>query len=163
MPAPSPTDEQLRDRVFEQARAGDFIRARQTTRGIVDRKYLREAWLGMLSIQTVRRDVQGIKELIVACPDHSLLRSHQYLELPLVFLRTGDVSGAREIANTMGSYGKLSLILIPIYLAGEGDFAGARTAASQLEDEGSRNGIMDMVDQIQGKQKTEAPEESNHT
>jgi hypothetical protein len=157
----SPTDEQLKNRVIEQAWAGDYNCARQTTRDIVARKHLREAWLGILCIQKDRKDLQGIKETIAACPDDSLLRSHSYRELPLAFSWAGDVSGAIEIANTMGHHGQFSLMLIPIGLASEGDFVGARRAASHIKDEVNPNGILNMVDQIQTEQKNKGPEESN--
>ena len=161
MPASSPTDEQLRDRVLEQTWAGDFLQAQQTARGILDRQYLQQAWVGMLCIHRERGDVQGIKETIAACPDDSLLESQEYMELPLEFIRTGDISGAVEIANAMGRYGKFSLTLLPVSLAGKGDFVGARKAASQITDERTRNGIMKMVDQLQAEQKNTGPEESN--
>jgi hypothetical protein len=160
MPNQPLTDEQLKDRAIEQASAGDFIGARQTTRGIIDREYLRQAWLEILGIQTDRGDVQGIKETIVACPDHSLLRCLWYHELPLYLYRAGDISGAMEIANSMGDFGKFSLALIPLGLAGKGDFVAARKAVSHIDDEATRNSVMNQVDELQGKGTN--PEESGH-
>lgn len=161
MPEPSPTDEQLKDRVLEQTWAGDFLQAQQTARGILDRQYLQQAWVGMLCIHRERGDMQGLKETITACPDDSLLEGHEYMELPLDLIRTGNISGAIEIAYAMGRYGKFSLTVLPITLAGKGDFVGARKAASQITDERTRNGIMKMVDQIEAEQKNKRPEESN--
>lgn len=161
MPTPSPADEQLKNRVIEHARAGDYDCARQTIRDIVARKYLREAWLGILYIQMDRKDVQGIKETIAACPDHSLLTGHSYRELPLAFSRAGDASGAIEIAIAMGPHGVLPLMLISIGLASEIDFVGARRAAAQIKDKATRNAIVNMVEQIQMQQTNKGPEESN--
>lgn len=78
MPNQLLTHEQLKDRAIEQATAGDIIGARQTIRGMVDRGYQHDAWIAILGIQTDRGDVQGVKETIVACPDHSLLRGLWY-------------------------------------------------------------------------------------
>ena len=48
---PLPTDENLKNRVIEQALAGDNMGARETARGIADRECLRQAWLAMLGLQ----------------------------------------------------------------------------------------------------------------
>ena len=60
----------------------------------------------------------------------------------------------------MGDLGKFSLMLIPIGLAGNGDFVAAREAAFHIDDEATRNSIINMVDEIQGKGTN--PEESGH-
>ncbi|NJN69358.1 MAG: cobalamin biosynthesis protein [Nitrospira sp.] len=38
------TDEQLKDQAIRQALAGDITGARETVSGVVDRRYLRDAW-----------------------------------------------------------------------------------------------------------------------
>jgi hypothetical protein len=151
MPNQPLTDEQLKDRVVEQASAGDFIGARQTIRGIDGKGHQHDAWIAILGIQMDRRDVQGIKETIVACTDHSLLHCLWYRELPLYVYRAGDVAGALEIAKTMGDFGQLSLVVIPIGLAAKGDFVRAREAVVHIDDEPTRSHIMNMVDELQQK------------
>ena len=154
MQDPARTDKHLEDCAIKQATVGDIIGARQTLRGIVDKGCQHDAWIAILGIQMDRRDVQGIKETIVACPDHSILRCLWYRDLPLYFYRAGDVAGAIEIANTMGDFGKFALALIPIGLATTGDFVGAREAVSRISDEVTRNDRMNTVDELQRKSET---------
>jgi hypothetical protein len=135
MPTQTPTDEQLKDQAIRQALAGDTAGARQTASGMVDRRYLREAWQMMLFIESERGNVQAVKDTIVSCPDPSLLASHFYLELPKVFVKAGDRSGAIEIAKAMGNAGVLPLIGIAAHLAEDGDFAGVQEALSHIDED----------------------------
>ena len=135
MTAQTPTDEQLKDQAIRQALAGDTTEARQTANEIVDKRYLREAWQMMLFVESERGNVQAVKDTIVSCPDPSLLASHFYLELPQVFVKAGDRSGAIEIAKAMGDAGVLPLIGIVAHLAEDGDIAGVREALSHIDED----------------------------
>lgn len=143
------SDETLKNRAIELAVAGNIIEARHTVRRIVDRKCLGDAWKAILSIQGDREDVQGVKDTIIACSDRSLLYGHTYLELPLQFARAGNVTGAIEIANAMGSWGRLSLTIIPCALIHRGDVVGAREAVSHIDDEDMRDDIVRLLDEFQ--------------
>jgi hypothetical protein len=92
-----------------------------------------------------------VKDTIVSCPDRSLLASHFYLELPQVFVKAGDRSGAIEIAKAMGEAGTLPLIGVAAHLAQDGDVAGVREALSNLEDEDLRTMILRKVSSLQPK------------
>ncbi|UVT18979.1 MAG: hypothetical protein H8K03_14330 [Nitrospira sp.] len=135
MPTQTLTDEQLKNHAIRQALAGDTVGARHTVSGMVDRRYLREVWQMMLFIQSERGDVQAVKDTILSCPDPSLLASHFYLELPQVFVKAGDRSGAIEIAQAMGQYGVLPLIGIAAHLAEDGDAVGVREALSYIDED----------------------------
>lgn len=151
MPTQTPTDEQLKDQAIRQALSGDTIGARETISGVVDRRYLRDAWQMMLFIESERGNVQAVKDTIVSCPDQTLLASHFYLELPQVFVKAGDRSGAIEIAKAMGEAGTLPLIGVAAHLAQDGDVAGVREALSNLEDEDLRTMILRKVSSLQSK------------
>lgn len=144
MPTQTLTDEQLKDQVIRHALAGNTAGARQTANEIVDRRHLREAWQMMLFVESERGNVQAVKDTIVSCPDPSLLASHFYLELPQVFVKAGDRSGAIEIAKAMGDAGVLPLIGIAAHLAQDGDLEGVREALSHI-DEDLRTMIMRRV------------------
>ncbi|MBX3330064.1 MAG: hypothetical protein KF722_06665 [Nitrospira sp.] len=144
MPPQTVADEQLKDQVIRQALAGDAAGARQTAKEIVDRRCLREAWQMMLFVESERGNVLAVKDTIVSCPDPALLASHFYLELPQVFVKAGDRSGAIEIAKAMGDAGILPLIGIAAHLAEDGDFVGVREALSHV-DEDLRTMIMRKV------------------
>ncbi len=144
------TDQQLKDQAIRQALAGDTTGARQTVSGMVDRRYLREAWQMMLFVESERGNVQAVKDTILSCPDPSLLASHFYLELPQLFIKAGDRSGAIEIAKAMGNAGVLPLIGIAAHLAEDGDFVGVREALSHV-DEDLRTMIMRKVSAYQPK------------
>lgn len=133
MPTQPLSDEQLKNQAVRQALEGDTAGARQTVSGMVDRRYLREAWQMMLFIESERGNVQAVKDTIVSCPDPSLLASHFYLELPQVFAKAGDRSGAIEIAKAMGDAGVLPLIGIAAHLAEDGDVVGVREALSHID------------------------------
>jgi hypothetical protein len=105
----------------------------------------------MLFIESERGNVQAVKDTIVSCPDRSLLASHFYLELPQVFVKAGDRSGAIEIAKAMGEAGTLPLIGVAAHLAQDGDVAGVREALSNLEDEDLRTMILRKVSSLQPK------------
>ena len=135
MPTQTLTDEQLKDQAIRQALAGDAAGARRSANEIVDRRYLREAWQMMLFVESERGNVQAVKDTIVSCPDPSLLASHFYLELPQVFVKAGDRSGAIEIAKAMGDAGVLPLIGIAAHLAEDGDFVGVREALSHIDED----------------------------
>ena len=135
MPTQALMDEQLKNKAIRQALAGDAAGARQTANEIVDRRYLREAWQMMLFVESERGNVQAVKDTIVSCPDPSLLASHFYLELPQVFVKAGDRSGAIEIAKAMGDAGVLPLIGIAAHLAEDGDFVGVREALSHIDED----------------------------
>ncbi len=150
MPTQTPTDAQLKDQAIRQALAGDTVGARQTASEMVDRRYLREAWQMLLFIESERGNVQAVKDTIVSCPDPSLLASHFYLELPQVFVKAGDRSGAIEIAKAMGDAGVLPLIGIAAHLAEDGDIVGVREALSHV-DEDLRAMIMRKVNVYQTK------------
>ena len=145
MPIQTLTDAQLKDQAIRQALSGDTIEARQTANEIVDKRYLREAWQMMLFIESERGNVQAVKDTILSCPDPSLLASHFYLELPQVFVKAGDRSGAIEIAKAMGNAGVLPLIGIVAHLAEDGDFVGVREALSHIDDEDLRAMILRKV------------------
>lgn len=144
MPTQTPMDEQLKDQAIRQVLAGDTVGARHTAKEIVNKQYLREAWQMMLFIESERGNVQAVKDTILSCPDPSLLASHFYLELPKVFVKAGDRSGAIEIAKAMGDAGILPLIGIAAHLAEDGDIAGVREALSHV-DEDLRTMIMRKV------------------
>jgi len=150
MPTQTPTDAQLKDQAIRKALAGDTTEARQTANEIVDKRCLREAWQMMLFIESERGNVQAVKDTIVSCPDPSLLASHFYLELPNVFVKAGDRSGAIEIAKAMGDAGVLPLIGIVAHLAEDGDIVGVREALSHI-DEDLRAMIMRKVNGYQPK------------
>jgi hypothetical protein len=150
MPSQTLTDEQLKDQAIRQALAGDTAGARQTASEIVDKRYLREAWQMMLFVESERGNVQAVKDTILSCPDPSLLASHFYLELPKVFIKAGDRSGAIEIAKAMGDAGVLPLIGIVAHLAEDGDIVGVREALSHV-DEDLRAMIMRKVSAYQPK------------
>ena len=135
MPTQTLTDEQLKSQAIRQALAGDAAGARQTANEIVDRRYLREAWQMLLFVESERGNVQAVKDTIVSCPDPSLLASHFYLELPQVFVKAGDRSGAIEIAKAMGDAGVLPLIGIAAHLAQDGDIEGMREALSYIDED----------------------------
>ncbi len=128
------TDEQLKDQAIRQALVGDLTGARQTAGEIVDKRYSREAWQMMLFVESERGNVQSVKDTIVSCPDPSLLASHFYLELPQLFVKAGDRSGAIEIAKAMGNAGVLPLIGIAAHLAQDGDIEGMRDALAHIDD-----------------------------
>jgi len=144
MPTQTLTDEQLKDRAMRQALAGDTAGARQTANEIADKRYLREAWQMMLFIESERGNVEAVKDTIVSCPDPSLLTGHFYLELPQVFVKAGDRSGAIAIAKAMGDAGVLPLIGIAAHLAEDGDFVGVQEALAHI-DEDLRTMIMRKV------------------
>jgi hypothetical protein len=146
----TPTDAQLKDQAIRQALVGDTTEARQTANEIVDKRYLREAWQMMLFVESERGNVQAVKDTIVSCPDPSLLASHFYLELPQVFVKAGDRSGAIEIAKAMGDAGVLPLIGIAAHLAEDGDIEGVREALAHV-DEDLRAMIMRKVTAYQPK------------
>jgi hypothetical protein len=150
MPTQTPTDEELKDQAIRQALAGDTTEARQTANEIVEKRYLREVWQMLLFIESERGNVQAVKDTIVSCPDPSLLASHFYLELPQVFVKAGDRSGAIEIAKAMGDAGVLPLIGIAAHLAEDGDIVGVREALSHV-DEDLRAMIMRKVNVYQTK------------
>ncbi len=150
MPTQTPTDAQLKDQVIRQALAGNTTEARQTANEIVDKRCLREAWQMMLFVESERGNVQAVKDTIVSCPDPSLLASHFYLELPQVFVKAGDRSGAIEIAKAMGDAGVLPLIGIVAHLVEDGDIAGVREALAHI-DEDLRVMIMRKVSAYQPK------------
>lgn len=162
MENPSLVDEYIRNRVIEQAVAGEVIGARQSISEMVDPRYQREAWFAMLGIQRNRKDVQGIKDTIVACPDHSLLHCISYFHLPLDIHRAGDVCGAMEIAYLMGDDGEFSLLMIPLGLALKGDLVGMREAVSCIEDEATRNRILNTVDEFLRQKHRNEPQESKN-
>lgn len=151
MPTHALTDEQLKDQAIRQALSGDTIGARETVSGVVDRRYLRDAWQMLLFIESERGNVQAVKDTIVSCPDRSLLASHFYLELPQVFVKAGDRSGAIEIAKAMGEAGTLPLIGVAAHLAQDGDAAGVREALAHIDDEDLRAMIMRKVSAYQPK------------
>lgn len=145
MPTHTPTDEELKNQVIRQVLAGDTAGARQTAGEIDDRRYLRDAWQMMLFVESERGNVEAVKSTILSCPDPSLLASHFYLELPQLFIKAGDRSGAIEIAKAMGSAGVLPLIGIAAHLAQDGDVAGAHDALSHMEDDDLRAMILRKV------------------
>jgi hypothetical protein len=156
MTAHTLTEAQLKDYSIKQALAGNTAGARQTANEMVDGAYLREVWQTILFVEADRRGVQGVKETILSCPDHSLLACHSYRELPFTFVKAGDVSGAIEIATAMGDVGVLPLIGIAVHLAGKGDFMGMRDALSHIDDEGLRTLVMNNVQDYQSKDMSHA-------
>lgn len=150
-PGPFPTEEQLKDYTINQALAGDTTGARQSVSGIANRSYLREAWQTILFVEAGHRDVQGVKDTIVSCPDQSLLRCHAYRDIPLDFLKDGNLAGAVEIAQTMGDCGGLPLLLIVVYLMDKGDLVRARETLPHIADDGIRTFILNMMDERQEK------------
>jgi hypothetical protein len=165
MPDQPLTDERLRDHAFEQAGAGDIIGARQTVSKMIDRQYLREAWIAILHNQMRLGDLQGVKETIASFPDDSFWHSHSNFYLPLDFARAGDVPGAIEIANKMR--GRILVLgMIALVQARKGDFVVARETVSliddesfRIEDESFRSKILDFVSELQREGKI--PEESS--
>ncbi len=153
-PGQFPTEEQLKDYTIKQALAGDTAGARQSVSGIANRTYQREAWQTILYADAGRRDVQGVKDTIVSCPDHSLLRGHAYRDIPLDFLKDGDIAGAIEIAQTMGDFGVLPLMLIAVDLIDKGDFVRVRETLSHIADNGIRTFILNMMDERQAKDRS---------
>ena len=151
MPTQTLTDEQLKNWAIRQTLAGDIEGARQTANEIVDRRYVREAWQMMLFVESERGNVQAVKDIIVSCPDPSLLASHFYLELPQVFIKAGDRSSAIEIAKAMGDAGILPLIGIAAHLAQDGDLEGVRDALSHIDDGDLRAMIVRKVSIYQPK------------
>ncbi|MDF0673969.1 MAG: hypothetical protein P0120_06460 [Nitrospira sp.] len=145
MPTQTLTDEQLKDQAIRQALVGEAAGARQTANEIVNRRYLREAWQMVLFVESERGNVQAVTDTILSCPDPSLLASHFYLELPQVFVKAGDRSGAIEIAKAMGDAGVLPLIGIAAHLAQDGDLEGVRDALSHIDDEDLRAMILRKV------------------
>ena len=135
MPTRTSTDEELKNQVIRQALAGDTAGAKQTANEITDKRYLRDAWQMMLFVESERGNVQAVKDTILSCPDPSLLASHFYLELPQLFIKAGDQSGAIEIAKAMGNAGILPLIGIAAHLAQDGEMAGAQAALSHIDDD----------------------------
>ena len=151
MQTQTPTDEQLKNQVLRQTLVGDTAGARQTASEIGDRRYLREAWQMMLFVESERGNVQAVKDTILSCPDPSFLASHFYLELPQVFVKAGDRSGAIEIAKAMGNAGVLPLIGIAAHLAQDGDIEGVRDALAHIDDEDLRTMILRKVSAYQPK------------
>ncbi|MBS0149303.1 MAG: hypothetical protein JSR31_00075 [Nitrospira sp.] len=141
----TPTDEELKNQVIRQVLGGDTAGAQQTANEIVDRRYLRDAWQMMLFVESERGNVQALKHTILSCPDPSLLASHFYLELPQLFIKAGDRSGAVEIAKAMGNAGVLPLIGIAAHMAQDGDMVGAHDALAHIEDEDLRAMILSKV------------------
>lgn len=160
MPDQPLTDERLRDHAFEQATLGDIIGARQTASKMIDRKYLREAWIAILGKQMDLGDLQGVKETIAAFSNDCdwLLSGHWVQDTIMAFARAGDVPGAIEIANKADG-GGLFVALIALFQAGKGDFVGARETASHLNGESWRSVILDYVSELQ--REGNVPEESS--
>ncbi|MDH4078371.1 MAG: hypothetical protein OEU68_00985 [Nitrospira sp.] len=150
-PGQFPTEEQLKDYTMNQALAGDTTGARQSVKGIANRTYLREAWQTILFVEAGHRDVQGVKDTIVSCPDQSLLRCHTYHDIPLGFLKDGNLAGAIEIAQTMGDFGVLPLLLIVVNLIDKGDFVRVRETLPHIPDNAMRAFIMNMMDERHAK------------
>ena len=141
----TPADEELKNQAIKQALAGDTAGARQTASEIADKRNLRDAWQMMLFVESERGNVQAVKDTILSCPDPSLLASHFYLELPQLFIKAGDRSGAIEIAKAMGNAGVLPLIGIAAHLAQDGDMVGAHDALSHIDDEDLKTMILRKV------------------
>jgi acyl-CoA-binding protein len=160
MPDQPLTDERLRDHAFEQATLGDIIGARQTISKMIDRKYLREAWITILGKQMDFGDLQGVKETIAAFSNDCdwLLSGHWVQDTIMAFARAGDVPSAIEIANKAGG-GGLFVALIALFQAGKGDFVGARETASLIDGESWRSDILDYVNELQREGKS--PKESS--
>jgi hypothetical protein len=151
MPTQVLTEEQLKNQAIRQALAGDAAEARQTVSGIADKRYLREAWQMMLFVESERGNVQAVKDIILSCPDSSLLASHFYLELPQLFVKAGDRFGAIEIAKAMGNAGVVPLICIAAHLAQDGDIGGVQDALSHIDEEDLRAMILRKVSAYQPK------------
>ena len=160
MPDQPRTDERLRDHAFEQAEAGDIIGARQTVSKMIDRQYLRGAWITILENQMRLGDLQGVKETIASFSNDCdwLLRGHWVRDTIVAFARAGDVPGAIEIAKKSGDRG-FFVGLIALGQAGKGDLVGARETASLIEDESFKSDILDYVNELQREGKV--PEESS--
>lgn len=144
-------DEELKNQAIKQALAGDTAGARQTASEIADKRNLRDAWQMMLFVESERGNVQAVKDTILSCPDPSLLASHFYLELPQLFIKAGDRTGAIEIAKAMGNAGILPLIGIAAHLAQDGEMAGAHDALSHIDDEDLKAMILRKVIAYQPK------------
>jgi hypothetical protein len=150
MPDQPLTDEELRDQAFEQAKAGDIIGARRTVSKMIDRQYLREAWIAILGKQVYLGVLQGVKETIALFSNDCgwLLRGHLAHDIVFAFAKAGDVPGAIEIANKTGNRDFL-VGLIALGQAGKGDFVGARETASLIDGESWRSDILDYVNELQ--------------
>ena len=103
----------------------------------------------LLFIESEQGNVQAVKDTIVSCPNRSLLVSHFYLELPQIFVKAGDRSGAIEIAKAMGDAGTLPLIGVAAHLAQDEDVAGVREALSHLDDEDLKTMILRKVGSLE--------------
>jgi acyl-CoA-binding protein len=160
MPDQPRTDKRLRDYTFEQAKAGDIIGARETVSKMIDRRYLREAWITILGKQMDLGDLQGVKETIASFSNDCdwLVRGHWVRDTIVAFARAGDVPGAIEIANKAGDRG-FFVGLIALVQAGKGDLAGARENASRIENGSFKSDILDYVNELQREGKV--PEESS--
>ena len=145
MPTHTPTDEELKNQVIRQVLAGDTAGAQQTAHEIADTRYLRDAWQRMLLGESERGNVRAVNLTHASCPEPDLLASPFYLELPQLFLKAGDRSGAVEIAKAMGNAGVLPLIGIAAHMAQDGDMVGAHDALSHIEDEDLRAMILGKV------------------
>lgn len=160
MPDQPQADERLRDHAMKQAKAGDIIGARETVSKIIDRGYLREAWITILGKQMDLGDLQGVKETIASFSNDCdwLLRGHWVQDTIVAFARAGDIPGAIEIMNKAGG-GELFVALIALVQAGKGDLVGARETASHVNGERLRSDILDHVNELQREGKI--PEESS--
>lgn len=160
MPDQPLTDKRLRDHAFEQADAGNIIRARQTVSKMIDRQYLREAWIRILGKQMDLGDLEGVKKTIASFSNDCgwLLRGHLVHDITFAFARAGDVPGAIEIANKTGHRDFL-VGLIALGQAGKGDFVGERETASLIDGESWRSDILAYVNELQREGKS--PEESS--
>jgi hypothetical protein len=67
------------------------------------------------------------------------------------FLTPFLLPGTIEIAKTMGPWGMLPLLMIPLVLVNKGDFIGAREAVSHIDNEADRSMIVNFVDEYQRK------------
>lgn len=154
-------DEALRNQVIEQALAGDFLGARETTARMTTRPYLIDAWSAILAVQRDRGDIGGIKATIVSCPDPSFLHRMDNFDIPLHFARTGNRTAAIEIAETMGSFGRLQLLclLTPLDLLKKGDYTGAKEVVARIADERIRSQIAHFVEEHQ-QQRTTSDEQA---
>ena len=150
-PGQFPTEEQLKDYTINQALAGDTTGARQSVSGIANRTYLREAWQTILFVEAGHRNVQGVKDTIASCPDQSLLRCHTYRDIPLDFLKDGNLAGAIEIAQTMGDFGVFPLMLIAVNLIDKGDCLRVHEMLPCIADDGIRTFIINMMEERQSK------------
>lgn len=141
-------DEALKNEAIAQAMEGDFLGARQTAAKIATRQEFWEAWMSILYLQRDRGDVEGIKETILSCPNPSWLQGHSYAELARHFAKIGNKTAAIEIAKLLGKSGAMMVVYLsaPVDLILKGDFAGAREAVAQVEDEQLRDRLNALVD-----------------